>query len=154
MRPTVRTARNIRKAALISALSLLAATSGCGGSTEPVHTATLTLISGGNQTVTLVPGGFADLPQPVVVRLDKDGAPFAGGDLTATISMSVPGPGQQQYAFATGADGTASMQLQVGGDVAGPFNITVVHWICVSGFFFCTATRNVVALNVPGVAVH
>jgi hypothetical protein len=153
MRPTVRTARNIRKTALTSALSLLAAVTGCGGSTEPVHTATLTLISGGNQTVTLVPGGTADLPQPVVVRLDKDGAPFAGGDLTATISMTVS-PGQQQYAFVTGADGTASMQLQVTSDVAGPFTITVVHWICVSGFFFCTATRNVVAMSVPGVAVH
>jgi len=147
-------ARTLHRVALVSALTLLATLSAC---TSPSSTyddpATLTLVSGGNQTVTINPGGLADFPQPVVVRLDRNGKPVQYGALSVHVASASAGSSAlpRAYLFVTGPDGVATMQLQVA-DSPGPFNINVEFWIC-SGTF-CDAIKILATLKVTASAVN
>ena len=83
MRPSLSYTRTCRRPALVLALTLVAGSSGCSGTTEPPPTwATLTLVSGDKQTVTMGPEVLTDFPQPVVVHLDSLGTPIADGELS------------------------------------------------------------------------
>ena len=143
------------RAILISALALVAVPSACSNSTEPVPDwATLTLISGSPQTVTVNPSGLTDLPELVVVRVDSLGTPLAGGDIRVTVRMNgAPGPNGPYY-FVTGPDGIAAMQLQVS-NIRGPVRVTVAYEKCArSGFKACEQTVTLASLIVPGIVAQ
>jgi hypothetical protein len=156
MRSTFRTVFNARRATLASTLALLAVSSSCSSTTEPapIKWATITLISGGNQSVTVNQSGLTDLPQLVVVRVDSLGTPFAGADVRVTVQMNgAPGPNGPYY-FVTGLDGVAAMQLQLS-NIRGPVGIGVAFEKCARwGFFVCDQTVTLAALSVPGVVAQ
>jgi hypothetical protein len=156
MRKRISPTRQLRRARLAVILAFLATTSACSGTTEPEETwASLTLISGDSQTVTINPTGhLTDFPQLVVVRVDSLGTPLAGGDLSVAVQMSqAPGP-NGPYAFITGSDGTAGMQLQVS-NIPGPVTIDVSYVKCVRwGWFFCDQEKTLATLRLSAVAVR
>ena len=143
--------------AVILALLLIAASSGCKGTTDPPSAwATLTLVSGDNQTVTMDPvGPLTNFGQPVVVHLDSLGTPIGDGELRAAVWMNgMPGP-NGPYAFTTGSDGTASMQLQVS-NIPGPVRIELSYVRCVRpGFsYYCDQYKTYATLSLSAVAVR
>jgi hypothetical protein len=144
--------RAFRRTAL--ALALVAGT-GCSGTTDPPPVwATLTLVSGDKQTVTMGAETLTDFPQPVVVHLDSLGTPIANADLSVAVQMNgAPGP-NGPYAFTTGSDGTASMQLVVS-NIPGPVTIYVYYVRCVKpGFFDCAQAKTFAMLTLSAVAVR
>jgi len=148
--------RQFNRAPLAIIVALVAMTSACAGTTEPEPTwANLTLISGDNQTVTMDPvGPLTDFPQPVVVHLDSLGTALAGGDLRVAVHMNgAPGP-NGPYAFTTGSDGTASMQLVVS-NIPGPVRINVSYVKCVRwGFKSCDQEKTLATLSLSAAAVR
>jgi hypothetical protein len=72
--------------------------------------------------------------------------------LSVKVFSAVSSAPPRLYAFVTGADGTASMQLQAD-NTPGPFNIDVSYWIC-SGEGFCSETKTLAYLRVTGTAVN
>ena len=155
MRPDLTYTRTCRRPALVLALTLLAGSSGCSGTTEPAPAwATLTLISGDKQTVTMGAEVLTDFPQPVVVHLDSLGTPMANGQLSVAVYMNgAPGP-NGPYAFTTGSDGNASMQLVVS-NIPGPVGIEVSYVRCVKlGFFDCDQYKTFATLSLSAVAVR
>jgi hypothetical protein len=147
--------RTFRRAALASAFALVAIGGGCSGTTEPQAWATLTLVSGDNQTVKMDPvGPLTDFSQPVVVHLDSLGTPIAKGELRVAVWMNgMPGP-NGPYAFTTGSDGVASMQLVVS-NIPGPVRIEVSYVRCVRlGFFACDLEKTFATLSMSAVAVR
>ncbi len=146
--------RNVRRVALVLALTLVAG-SGCSGTTEPAAWATLTLVSGNNQTVTIDPvGPLTNFPATVVVHLDSLGTPMANGQLSVAVQMNgAPGP-NGPYAFTTGSDGNASMQLVVS-NIPGPVTIYVYYVRCVKpGFFDCAQYKTFATLSLSAQAVR
>lgn len=145
--------RAFRRTAL--ALALVAGT-GCSGTTDtpPPAWATLTLVSGDNQTVTMGAEVLTDFPQPVVVHLDSLGSPIANGQLSVAVQMhGAPGP-NGPYAFTTGSDGNASMQLVVS-NFTGPVQIQVSYMRCVKpGLFECAQERIFATLSLSAVTVR
>jgi hypothetical protein len=131
-------------------------TSACAGITEPEENwASLSLISGDNQTVALKPTGhLSDFPELVVVRVDSLGTPLEGGDLRVAIRMSgAPGP-NGPYSFITGLDGTAAMQLEAS-NIPGPVTIDVSYVKCARwGWFFCDQEKTLATLRLSAVAVR
>jgi hypothetical protein len=155
MRPGLSYARTCRRPGLVLALALAAAGSGCSGATEPVAWATLTLVSGDNQTVKMDPvRPLTDFSQPVVVHLDSLGTPISEGELRVAVWMNgMPGP-NGPYAFTTGSDGVASMQLVVS-NIPGPVRIEVSYVRCVRlGFFACDLEKTFATLSMSAVAVR
>lgn len=143
--------------ALLLALTFVAAGSGCGGTTEPPPAwATLALVSGDKQTVTIgTAGPLTDFPEAVVVRLDSLGAPLAGGELRVAVHMSgAPGP-NGPYPFMTSSDGTASMQLVIS-NIPGPVSITVSYVKCIKPGFLvgCDQERTYASLSLSATAVR
>jgi hypothetical protein len=145
-------ARTFHRVALASALTLLATFSACKSPTDFDYPSTLTLVSGGNQTVTINPGGLADLPQPVVVRLERHGKPVQYSIVSAQVASAASSAPPRYYAFFTGSDGIAAMQLQAD-DTPGPFNIDVAFRECSDGGF-CDETVLKATLRVTGSAVN
>jgi len=147
--------RTLRRGPLALAVSFLAS-SGCSGTSEPEPVwATLTHVSGDNQTVTVNPVGLTDFPALVLVHLDSLGTPLAGGELRVAIQMSgAPGP-NGPYPFTTGADGTASMQL-VASNIPGPVSIIVSYVKCVKPGFFvdCDQWKTITTLGLSALAVR
>lgn len=145
-----------RRARLAIIVALGATITACEGTTEPEETwASLTMISGDNQTVTInATGNLSDFPQLVVVRADSLGTPLAGGDLRVAIRMSgAPGP-NGPYPFITGPDGTAAMQLEVS-NIPGPVTIDISYVKCVRwGWFFCDQEKTLATLRLSAVAVR
>jgi hypothetical protein len=157
MRSTIRPPLHARRATLVSALALIAISSGCSSSSStqpPADWATITLISGANQTVTVNPSGLTDLPQLVVVRVDSLGTPLAAGDVRVRVWMNgAPGP-NGPYSFITGADGVAAMQLQVS-NILGPVSVNADYVRCTRwGFFACEQTEMLATVIVPGVVAQ
>ena len=148
-------AHSLHRAILAAALTLVAATSSCTNTSEPAPdwAATITLISGGNQTVTVNPPLLADLPELVVVRFDSSGKPLAGIELRAAVTMTgAPGANGSSY-WVTGQDGKAAMQLRVSNYI-GPFTINVYYETCTKwNVFTCAQYKTLARLAVPGVAV-
>lgn len=144
------------RARLALIVAFVGTTGACSGTTEPQETwANLTLISGNGQTVTINPTGpLSDFPELVVVRVDSLGTPLAGGDLRVAVQMSqAPGP-NGPYAFITGPDGTAAMQLEVS-NIPGPVGITVSYVKCVWSFFIvCDEEKTLATLRLSAVAVR
>ena len=100
-------------------------------------------------------GPLTDFPQLVVVHLDSLGTALAGGELRVAVYMSgAPGP-NGPYAFTTGSDGTASMQLVVS-NIPGPVKIDVSYVRCVRpGIFFdCDQERTFATLSLSAVAIR
>jgi hypothetical protein len=145
---------NVRPVALVFALMVFAGCSSCSGTTEPAAWATLTLLSGNNQTVTVAPVGLTNFSQPVVVHLDSLGTPMANGQLSVNVHMNgMPGP-NGPYGFTTGSDGNASMQLVVS-NIPGPVTIGVSYARCVEpGFFDCARYKTFASLSLSAVAVR
>jgi hypothetical protein len=118
-------------------------------------TATIALLSGGNQTVTVNASGpgLHDLPEPVVVYVEDNGTPVVEGTVRVTVSMNgAPGP-NGPYDFVTGADGRASMNLQVS-NIVGPFKIDVSYVVCVTwGLFGCDRFGTRATVSSTGTAV-
>lgn len=142
---------------MLCAIAPTALLSGCSSSTEAearFDWGNITLISGANQNVTVNPSGLTDLPELVVVRADSLGTPRAGADVRATVHMSgAPGP-NGPYFFVAGADGVASMQLQVS-NIKGPVSLTVDHVLCDDwGLFSCNHYRTLATVNVPGIVAQ
>ncbi len=156
MRTGLSPTSQFRRARLAMIVALVATTSACRGTTEPEETwASLTLISGDNQTVTINPTGhLSDFPDLVVVRADSLGTPLAGGDLRVAVRMSgTPGP-NGPYAFTIGPDGTAAMQLVVS-NIPGPVTIDVSYVKCAKwGWFFCDQEKTLASLRLSAVAVR
>ena len=146
-------ARRLQSVALASALTLLATFSACKSPTDFAYPSTLTLVSGGNQTVTINPGGLADLPQPVVVRLERHGKPVKYNSVSAGVASAASSATPRYYYFFTGEDGIATMQLQAD-DIPGPFNIDVTFQECSDGGLFCDQTVVKATLHVTGTAVN
>jgi hypothetical protein len=146
--------RNVRRVALVLALTVFAGGSGCSGTTEPAAWATLTLISGNNQTVTVEPVGLTNFSQPVVVHLDSLGTPMANGQLSVNVYMNgMPGP-NGPYGFTTGPDGNASMPLVVS-NIPGPVTIGVSYGRCVEpGWFDCAQYKTFATLSLSAIAVR
>lgn len=145
--------RALRRTAL--ALAVVAGTIGCSGTTDPPPAwATLTLVSGDKQTVTMGAETLTDFPQLVVVHLDSLGTPIANGDLSVAVQMNgAPGP-NGPYAFTTGSEGTASMQLVVS-NIPGPVVVEVSYVRCVrEGLFTCAQERTFAMLALSAVAVR
>ena len=156
MRLTFRAALNAHRATLASALALIAVSSGCSSSTEPPSHdwATITLISGANQTVTVNPTGLTDLPQLVVVRVDSLGTPLATRDVRVMVQMNGAPGANGPYSFVTASDGVAAMQLQVS-NIRGPVGVIVAYEECARwGFFACEQTLTLATLSVPGVVAQ
>jgi len=156
MRPAPNYTRTFPLPVVLIAVLLTAVSSGCKGTTEP-HSdwATLTLVSGNNQTVTMdAVGPLTNFPQPVVVHLDSLGTSIGDGELRAAVWMSgMPGP-NGPYAFTSGSDGTASMQLQVS-NIPGPVRIELSYVRCVRpGFFYCDQYKTFATLSLSAVAVR
>jgi hypothetical protein len=144
--------RVFRRTAL--ALALVAGT-GCSGTTEPPPAwATLTLVSGDKQTVTMGAETLTDFPQPVVVHLDSLGTPIANGLLSVNVYMNgAPGP-NGPYGFTTDANGNASMQLVVS-NIPGPVLIDVLYSRCVKlGFFDCAQYKIFATVTLSAIAVR
>ena len=145
----------MRRLMLVCAIAPTAFLSGCSSSTEArFDWGNITLISGANQNVTVNPSGLTDLPQLVVVRADSVGTPKAGAEVRATAWMSgAPGP-NGPYFFVTGADGVASMQLQLS-NIKGPVRLTVDYVLCDDlGFYSCEHYRTLATVNVPGIVAQ
>jgi hypothetical protein len=135
-----------------AALALLATVGGCKSSTSTYDDpATISLVSGGNQTVTVNPGGFADLPLPVVVHVARNGKPVQYGALSVLVTTVGSSAPSRSYGFFTGTDGSVSMPLQVE-DTPGQFKIDVSLWIC-AGSTFCAESKILGTLRVTGTAV-
>ena len=145
-------ARRFHRLALASALTLVATFSACKSPTDFAYPSTLTLVSGGNQTVTINPGGLADLPQPVVVRLERHGKPVQYVTVSAQVASAASSATPRYYYVFTGSDGIAAMQLQAD-DTPGPFNIDVSFRECSDGGF-CDETVIKATLHVTGNAVN
>jgi hypothetical protein len=156
MRTGLSPTNQIRRAQLAIIVVFIATTTACSGTTEPEETwASLTLISGDNQTVTINPTGhLTEFPQLVVVRADSMGTPLAGGDLRVAVQMNgAPGP-NGPYPFLTGPDGTAAMQLEVS-NIPGPVSIDVSYVKCARwGWFFCDQEKTLAMLRLSAVAVR
>lgn len=145
--------RAFRRTALSFAL---VAGIGCSGTTDtpPPAWATLTLVSGDKQTVTMGAETLTDFPQPVVVHLDSLGTPIANGDLRVAVQMNGAPGANGPYFFTTGSDGTASMQLVVS-NFSGPVQISVSYLRCVKpGLFECAQEGTFATLSLSAVAVR
>jgi hypothetical protein len=156
MRSAISHHRAFRRTTLALALLFAAGGISCGGTTEPSPAwATLTLVSGDKQTVTMGAETLTDFPQPVVVHLDSLGTPIAGGDLRVAVTMSGAPGANGPYWFTTGPDGTASMQLVVS-NMAGPVLIDVSYMRCIKpGIFFdCDQEKMFASLLLTAVAVR
>ena len=155
MRSGLSYTRTCSRPALVLALTLLAGSSGCSGTTEPAPTwATLTLISGDKQTVTMGAEVLTDFPQPVVVHIDSLGTPIVGGDLSVNVTMSGAPGANGPYPFTTDANGNASMQLVVS-NIPGPVTIGVSYVRCVElGWFDCAQYKTFATLSLSALAVR
>jgi len=154
MRPGLSYTRTCRRPALVLALALLTG-GGCSGTTEPAPVwATLTLLSGDKQTVTMGAEVLTDFPQLVVVHLDSLGTPMANGQLSVAVQMNgAPGP-NGPYGFTTDSDGNASMQLVVS-NIPGPVTIGVSYVRCVEvGWFDCAQYKTFATLSLSALAVR
>ena len=136
-------------------VAIIAAATSCKSSTDaPPDPSTLTLISGGNQTVTVNPTGLTDLPELVVVRLDSAGIALAGRDISVSIRMNGAPGSNGPYAFFTGPDGIAAMQLQLS-NIRGPVSVSAAYTKCVIwGWFGCDRTVAVATVSVPGIVAQ
>jgi len=118
--------------------------------TEPESNATITLVSGGNQTIT-IPGitpSAAYFPEPVVVYVESNGVPVSEGSILAAVWMNgAPGP-NGTFRAATGPDGRASLALQASAFPA-TFEITVRYVKCL-GFFSCDQYETLATVKIPG----
>jgi hypothetical protein len=155
MRSTLSTARNRDRGRSVRALALSALLSSCSSSTDArFDWAHVTLISGANQTVTVNPSGLTDIPELVVVRVDSLGTPLAGAELQVSVHMNgAPGP-NGPYAFVTGSDGIAAMQLQLS-NIKGPVSVTVAYVKCARlGLFACDQYRTLATVGVPGIVAQ
>jgi hypothetical protein len=155
MRPPLHAVLAARRAMLCITLAVMAVATSCSSSTDaPRDPSTITLISGGNQTVTVNPSGLTDLPQLVVVHVDSMGTPLAGRDISVSVWMSgAPGP-NGPAAFVTGADGTAAMQLQLS-NIKGPVSVHADYTKCVTwGLFWCDKYVTIATVSVPGIVAQ
>jgi hypothetical protein len=155
MRLDFDTALDVRRATLCITLAIIAVATSCSSSTDASpDPSTITLISGGDQTVTVNSTGLTDLPQLVVVRLDSLGTPLAGHDISVSVFMSgAPGP-NGPYPFVTGADGIAAMQLQLS-NIKGPVSVNAAYTKCVRwGWFACDQSVTVATVSVPGIVAQ
>lgn len=137
---------------LILALVSLSCTSATDAGSR--STATIALLSGGNQTVTVNASGpgLHNLPEPVVVYVEDNGTPVGEGTVRVTVSMNGAGPNGPQD-FVTGADGRASMNVQVS-NIVGPFKIDVSYVVCVTwGLFSCDRFGTRATVSSTGTAV-
>lgn len=152
----IHTVRRIRRATFSAALAAAATSTGCSGTgtTDAGSMATISVISGGNQSVVVASAGLTELPQPVVVYVENKGAPVAGGEVSAAVWMNgAPGPNGAAY-FVTGTDGRASMNVKVSG-IAGPFRIDVSYVVCTTvGFFGCDKYRTLATVQTTGIAAR
>jgi hypothetical protein len=156
MRPAFPSAPDIRRATLSCVtLAIAVMATSCSSSTDAVlDPSTITYISGGNQTVTVNPSGLTDLPQLVLVRVDSMGSPLAGRDISVSVQMNgAPGP-NGPYPFVTGADGIASMQLQLS-NIHGPVSVRASYTKCVVwGSYVCDKSVVIASVNVPGIVAQ
>ncbi|MFL5569544.1 MAG: hypothetical protein ACJ772_03080 [Gemmatimonadaceae bacterium] len=137
------------------ALTIAAVVTSCSSSTDaPPDPSTITYISGGNQTVTVNSSGLTDLPQLVLVRVDSMGIALAGRDISVSVHMNgAPGPNGPS-AFVTGADGIASMQLQLS-NIHGPVSVRASYTKCVDwGLFGCDRSVVIASVSVPGIVAQ
>ena len=137
---------------LCTTLAMVALATSCSTSTDaPPNPSTITLISGGNQTVTVNSSGLTDLPELVVVRVDSLGTPLAGRDISVSVYMNgAPGP-NGPYPFVTGADGIAAMQLPLS-NIKGPVAVRADYVRCLSwGLFACDRWVTIATVSVPGI---
>ena len=140
---------------LVWTIAPAALLAGCSSSTDArFDWANITLISGGNQNVTVNSSGLTDLPELVVVRVDSLGTPKANAEVRARAWMhGAPGPNGYYY-FVTGLDGVAAMQLQLS-NPKGPVNLTVEYVICAElAIFGCPRYRTLATVNVPGIVAQ
>src|SRR4051812_38775256 len=156
MRLACHSASYARRATLLcTTLGVIAGATSCSVSTDVgPNPSTITLISGGNQTVTVNRDGLTDLPELVLVRVDSLGTPLAGHDVSVSVHMSgAPGP-NGPYSFVTGADGIAAMQLQLS-NIHGPVSVVASYTKCVSlGFFGCEKFAAIASVSVPGIVAQ
>lgn len=148
--------RRIHRATFTAALAGAAATIGCSGSgtTDAASTATVAVISGGDQSVVVASSGLTDLPQPVVAYVEDKGAPVAGVSVSAAVWMNgAPGPNGLRY-FVTDAAGRASMNLSVS-NIPGPFRIDVSYIVCSTpNFKGCDKYRTLATVRTNGIAAR
>jgi hypothetical protein len=156
MRLDSRDASYARRATFVCmTLAVIALATSCSSSTDaPPNPSTITLISGGNQTVTVNASGLTDLPQLVVVRVDSLGTPLAGRDISVSVQMNgAPGP-NGPYPFVTDADGIAAMQLQLS-NIHGLVSVRADYRKCVKvGFLECEKWVTIASVSVPGIVAQ
>jgi hypothetical protein len=144
-----------RASLLCTTPAIIALATSCSSSTDAApNPSTITLISGGNQTVTVNASGLTDLPELVVVRVDSLGTPLAGRDISVSVRMNgAPGP-NGPYPFITDGDGTAAMQLQLS-NIHGPVSVRAHYTKCVSwGLFWCDQAVTIASVTVPGIVAQ
>ena len=145
------------KVPAISTLILALVSLSCSSATDagPRSTATIELLSGGNQTVTVNASGpgLHDLPEPVVVYVEDNGTPVVKGTVRVAVSMNGAPGSNGPYYFVTGADGRASMNFQVS-NIVGPFRIDVSYVVCETwGLFSCDRFGTRATVSATGTAV-
>ena len=157
MRLGFQNAADARRAAFSCiTLAIIAVATSCSSSTDAApDPSTITYISGGNQTVTVNSSGLTDLPELVLVRVDSLGIPLAGRDVSVSVHMNGAPGANGPYAFVTGADGIAAMQLQLS-NIRGPVSVTASYTKCVSpGFFFgCDRSVAIASVSIPGIVAQ
>ena len=155
MRLAFHTALDARRARLCMTIAIIAVATSCSSSTDaPPDPSTITLISGGNQTVTVNSNGLTDLPQLVVVRVDSMGTSLAERDISVSVWMSGAPGANGPYPFVTGADGIAAMQLQLS-NIKGPVSVNAAYTKCVRwGLFACDKSVTIATVSVPGIVAQ
>jgi hypothetical protein len=155
MRSKIRRAVHVPRASAGWVLALVAVSSSCSSSTQPAADwASITLISGADQTVKVNPSGLTDLPQLVVVRVDSLGTPMAGGELRVNVHMNGAPGSNGPYSFFAGPDGVAAMQLQLS-NIVGPVDVKVWLVKCTSwGFVLCERSVTLASVSVPGIVAQ
>ena len=122
------------------ALSIVVAvTQGCSASTTeespPLAKATITIVSGADQTVSLATSPNARLPQPVVVQVVDEGpVPLLAAIRTQVTMRGAPGSNEAVY-FSPDPTGRTPLDISVSPSV-GAFDLRIEYGTC-GGFKTC-----------------
>lgn len=130
--------------------------SGCSPSTAPpanANWATITLISGANQTVTVNPQASTYLPQLIVVRVDSLGKPKPGALIQVSVTMNGEVQQQPNQSFATQSDGLAHMRVLIR-STPGPVSIIAEYAKCKTTGFSCPEFVTFASVSVPGIVAQ
>ena len=135
------------------ALAMAISAAACSAAPEATgpSKATIAVLSGGDQLVSLALSPNALLPEPVVIYAEEDDHPASYGSVRVQVTMDgAPGPNGAYY-FGLGEDGKGSLRFSASPTARG-FSVRIEYGHC-TGFKSCDSFRALAVATTRGTVI-